>query len=205
MSHTTASADGSAMAAALEAALEHGEREADPAEVADADHRLEELLDRVDGPVEPTSDAAEASNPHAPTSAVILPAVSTRTAVALSVKGTGVTLSVRGVADPVTARLDHGVAREVVERAVVNGDRVVVEHTAGQEPLVVGVLQTRVPEALTLRAKKIHIEGEQEVLLRSGRGAMRIRQDGDVEVVGSRISAMSRGLFRLVGRVLRLN
>ncbi len=27
----------------------------------------------------------------------------------------------------------------------------------------------------------------------------------DVELVGSRISAMSRGLFRLVGRVLRLN
>ena len=34
---------------------------------------------------------------------------------------------------------------------------------------------------------------------------MRIREDGDVEIVGSRIAAMSRGLFRLVGRVLQLN
>jgi hypothetical protein len=70
---------------------------------------------------------------------------------------------------------------------------------------VVGVLQTRIPRELTLKADKIHIDARHELLLRSGRGAMRIRQDGDVELVGSRISAMSRGLFRLVGRVLRLN
>ena len=49
------------------------------------------------------------------------------------------------------------------------------------------------------------IEAEREILIRSGRGAMRIREDGDIEVVGSRISTMSRGLFRIVGRVLRLN
>jgi len=30
-------------------------------------------------------------------------------------------------------------------------------------------------------------------------------EDGDVEVVGSRILTMSRGLFRILGRVLRLN
>ncbi len=71
--------------------------------------------------------------------------------------------------------------------------------------MVVGVLQTKIPTELILKAKKLHLEGEQEVLLRSGRGAMRIRQDGDVEIVGSRIAAMSPGLFRLVGRVLRLN
>ena len=43
------------------------------------------------------------------------------------------------------------------------------------------------------------------VVLRAGRGALRLREDGDVELVGSRISTMSRGLFRIVGRVLRLN
>ncbi|MCA9622723.1 MAG: hypothetical protein KC731_27075, partial [Myxococcales bacterium] len=89
--------------------------------------------------------------------------------------------------------------------AVERGERVVVEQVGDEAPVVVGLLQTQTAEALVLKAKKIHIEGEQEVLIRSGRGAMRIRQDGDVELVGSRISAMSRGLFRLVGRVLRLN
>jgi hypothetical protein len=48
------------------------------------------------------------------------------------------------------------------------------------------------------------LEGEREILLRSGRGAIRIREDGDIEVVGSRISAASRELFRIVGRLLRL-
>ena len=44
-----------------------------------------------------------------------------------------------------------------------------------------------------------------EVLIWAGRAALRIREDGDVELVGSRILTMSRGLFRIVGRVLRLN
>ncbi|MEZ4311015.1 MAG: hypothetical protein R3F14_23480 [Polyangiaceae bacterium] len=43
------------------------------------------------------------------------------------------------------------------------------------------------------------------MLLRAGRAALRLREDGDVELVGSRISAASRGLFRIVGRILRLN
>jgi hypothetical protein len=75
----------------------------------------------------------------------------------------------------------------------------------GPPPLVVGVLQTRRPRELKLRAGTVTIEGEQEVLIRAGRAAIRLREDGDIEIVGSRISAASRGLFRLVGRILRLN
>ncbi len=51
----------------------------------------------------------------------------------------------------------------------------------------------------------VHIEGEREVLLRPGSGAVRVREDGDIEIMGSRIGAASRGLFRLVGRILWLN
>lgn len=188
---------------ALEQALEAGQKNADPIEVSEADSRLQELLDKVDAP-QPSSDEAAASAPGKP-GAVVLPSVSTRTAQPLGIKGRDISLRVRGLDEPVQAKLEVGVARAVVETAISNGDRVVVEQSPGQEPLVVGVLTTRIPEELTLRAKKIHIEGDQEVLIRSGRGAMRVRQDGDVELVGSRISAMSRGLFRLVGRVLRLN
>ena len=36
-------------------------------------------------------------------------------------------------------------------------------------------------------------------------GLADVDEDGDVEMVGSRIVSMSRGLYRLVGRVLRLN
>ena len=78
--------------------------------------------------------------------------------------------------------------------------------SAGAVPIVVGMVQTKAaPETLELRADRIVIEAGKELLLRSGRGALRIREDGDVELVGSRISTVSRGLFRVVGKILRLN
>jgi hypothetical protein len=185
----------------VEEALERGAREADPAEVAEADSRLEELLDKVADP--PVSQApADMSTALAPGA---LAGVAMRTAQPVALHGRTVSLRVRGAASEVTAELGPGVEAEVVKQAVTNGDVVIVECVEGETPLVVGVLQRRLPREINLKARKIHIEGDEEVLLRSGRGAMRIRQDGDVELVGSRIAAMSRGLFRLVGRVLRLN
>ncbi len=186
----------------IEEAFARGEKHADPAEVAAADSRLEELLEKVADtvvaqPVEQPQAAAGAG--------AALAGVAMRTATVVRLKGQLVALRCRGVADEVEAELAPGVAREVVAQAAKNGDAVVVECAPQGPPLVVGVLQTRVPREITIKAQKVHIEGEQEVLLRSGRGAMRVRSDGDVELVGSRISAMSRGLFRLVGRVLRLN
>jgi uncharacterized protein YjlB len=86
-----------------------------------------------------------------------------------------------------------------------SGERVMVEADEEGAWVVVGVLRSRVPEKLRLTGETIEIEAEREVLLRAGTGAVRIRQDGDIEIVGSRISAASRGLFRLVGRMLRLN
>jgi hypothetical protein len=193
-------------------ALERGAREADPVEVAEADSRLdeleaktqriEELLGKVDVP--PVS-AQPVAAPRAAAAPAGLGGVAMRTAVPVAVRGRIVQLRVRGVAAEVTAELAPGVSPEVVSLAAKNGDAVVVECVEGEAPLVVGVLQTRVPRELVLKAEKIQIEGDEELLLRSGRGALRIRRDGDVELVGSRISAMSRGLFRLVGRVLRLN
>jgi len=188
--------------AVLQKALERGAREADRDEVADADRRLDELLEKV---ADPPVSQAPSVEPKPAKVAPALSGVAMRTARPVSIKGREVMLRARGVDGQVPAELAPGVARELVEGAIINGDSVIVECVPGEVALVVGILQTRIPEQLTLRAKKLHLEGEQEVLLRSGRGAMRIRQDGDVEIVGSRISAMSRGLFRLVGRVLRLN
>ncbi len=196
--------DEGSVQAVLEEAFERGKRDADPGEVADADHRLQELLDKVGDPSaqpEPPVAATDKRSGDVPD----LTTVAMRTATPRAVKGRSVTMVVRGLAEPVEGTLGPGVSAEVVALAARNGDAVVLECARGQVPVVVGVLQTKIPNELTIKAKKLHLEGEQEVLLRSGRGAMRIRQDGDVEIVGSRIAAMSRGLFRLVGRVLRLN
>ncbi len=93
----------------------------------------------------------------------------------------------------------------VVADACANGDAVLVETVPGEEPAIVGVLLTQRPREVRLRARTIHIDGDEEVLVRAGGAAIRLRADGDIELVGSRVSAASRGLFRIVGRMLRLN
>jgi hypothetical protein len=109
----------------------------------------------------------------------------------------------RGSSELVAADIASGVEAELIEECAAEHGSVLVE--PGPPATIVGVLQTRRPRDLKLRAKKIEIEGESEVVLRAGRSALRLREDGDIELVGSRIHAASRGLFRLVGRILRLN
>jgi len=76
--------DDGSVQAVLDEALERGKREADPAEVADADCRLQELLDKV---ADPPAVAERAAAPAGATEAPDLTAVTMRTAVPLGVKG----------------------------------------------------------------------------------------------------------------------
>lgn len=153
---------------------------------------IERLLDHV--PVE---------TPAAVPQQAAAPAL--RTARVVAVRGAEVQIAYRGRGAPVTATLDAGVDRELVQRAMAGNEAVLVEMDPEVGPVIVGVVQTRLPESVEIKARKITLDAEEELTLRAGRGAMRIREDGDVELVGSRISTMSRGLFRIVGRVLRLN
>jgi hypothetical protein len=106
--------------------------------------------------------------------------------------------------------LDLDVDPALIARAADSGDRVLLEEDGDEPPVVVGVIATRLPESgrgevLELRARTIILDAEDELVLRSGKAGMRLREDGDVELVGSRIVTVSRGLFRLVGKMLRLN
>jgi hypothetical protein len=139
----------------------------------------------------------------APIAAARLPALAMARVV--RVEREGALVAVRGRAEPVLASIGDDVDRELVERAAKVGDAVLVEVVEGEAPVVAGVVQRRIPPDIELRAATVTIEAEREVVLRAGRSALRIREDGDVELVGSRLLAMSRGLFRIVGRVLRLN
>jgi hypothetical protein len=163
-------------------------------------HLFEHLAPMDGGPEAAAAPDAEAA---AAPGAEAVPSL--RTARVVSIKGAVAQVTWRGRREPVEADLDDGVDRELVARAMANGDAVLIEVEPGMAPIVVGVIQTKIPDTLELKARSITIDAEQEVLVRAGRGAMRIREDGDVEVVGSRIVTMSRGLFRIVGRVLRLN
>ena len=145
----------------------------------------------------PTPAAASAPSPSA--------ASGMRTARVAGVSGRRAKIALRGQAEPVDAAVAPEVDPGVVADALASGDAVLVELCEGEIPLIVAALHTRRPREIRLKATTIQIEGEEEVLVRAGRGALRIRSDGEIEVVGSRISAASRGLFRIVGRILRLN
>lgn len=127
-----------------------------------------------------------------------------RTARVVSIQGEAAKIAYRGGAEHL-CEIDGDVDIEVVARAMANGDRVLVEVDPALGPMIVGVIQTRVPAEVEIKAKRVTIEADEEVLLRAGRAAIRLREDGDVELLGSRIRAASRGLLQIVGRVLRLN
>jgi hypothetical protein len=153
------------------------------------DERVERLLDRVDAP---------APKP------IVAPAA-LRTARVSFAEGRTAELTMRGEPEPVVADVAQEVDPALVARAAETGGSVLVEIVAGAVPLVVGVVQTQLPPEVTVRADTIALEAKRELLLRAGSAALRLREDGEIEVVGGRISAVSRGLFKIVGRVLRLN
>ncbi len=106
--------------------------------------------------------------------------------------------------------VDSDVDPLLIARAIDAKERVLIEEEPGETPIVVGVVSTRLheksrPDVVELKARRIVIDAEDELVLRSGSAGMRLREDGDVELVGSRIVTVSRGLFRLVGKMLRLN
>lgn len=129
----------------------------------------------------------------------------TRSGRVLSLSGRTAMVSMRGFKNSVEVEIGAGVESDLIADAMHDGDQVLIEFCEGEKPWIVGVLQTKRPQKIRLKAATVEIEGEEEILFRSGKGALRIRSDGDVELVGSRISAASRGLFRIVGRMLRLN
>jgi hypothetical protein len=160
---------------------------------------IERILEKVE-PHPPSS--AQMQRP-AKKQAEVVPGM--RTARIAAMPAGKVQIAFRGAREPVEARLADGVERELVALAMKNRDVVLIEVEPNGAPLIVGVVQTRIPRDVVIKADTVHIEAERELLLRSKTAAVRLREDGDVEIVGSRILALSRGLFRLVGRVLRLN
>lgn len=152
-------------------------------------------------PASPSADAqAEREAPAPPRVAYGI-----RSARLVDTHGRRATVVLRGEDEAREIDLDPDCDAAVVREALETGERVMVEADEDGAWVVVGILRSRKPEKISLSAEVIEIEADREVTIRSGRGAMRIREDGEIEVVGSRISAASRGLFRLVGRMLRLN
>lgn len=137
--------------------------------------------------------------------AIAAVAMCTARVVSMEGKTRRASILARGMNTPVLAAIAPDVDLEVIEGARANGDAVLVESCEDEPPLIIAALRTRRPRELRLRGEKISIEGSKEVLLRSGFGALRIQESGHIELVGGTVNVVSRGLFRLVGRLVRLN
>jgi len=90
-------------------------------------------------------------------------------------------------------------------------DRAVTDHSLvllgewNNQSTIIGLIQTKLPDHTLISGKNIVIEASEQLTLRSGRAAIALRSDGALEMMGTRIAATSRGVFRLIGRALRLN
>jgi len=107
--------------------------------------------------------------------------------------------------DPFIAAVAAEVDRSFLNQALADGQMLLCEWPVHGVPAIVGVVQHKPPSKVRLAAEEIELDASRELLLRSGSAALRLRSGGDVELVGSRISAVSRGVMRLIGRLLRLN
>jgi len=163
-----------------------------------APNALEQLLDRVDTPAE---NSAQKPLPRA--GALPEPP---RLVLVRGVRWEGDQLEVAlRSGESLLAEVATEVERAFLNQALVDGQMLLSEWSERGTPLVVGVVQHKPPSKLRLSAEEIELDASRELLLRSGSAALRLRAGGEVELVGSRISAVSRGVMRLIGRLLRLN
>jgi len=159
---------------------------------------LEQLLEQVDSPlpdVSPTPSVRARALPEPPRLVLVR---------GLRWSGEQLEVSLR-TGDSFLATVAPEVDRALLNQALLDGQMLLSEWPERGTPLVVGVVHSRPPSKLRLVAEEIEIDASRELLLRSGSAALRLQSSGDVELVGSRISAVSRGVMRLIGRLLRLN
>lgn len=110
----------------------------------------------------------------------------------------------------VTASIDPSVDPAVLRTAIARGERVIAQPEDGAF-IVLGTLRTTATpgvddiDDLTLRAKRVAIEAEHEIRLRSGSASLVLRARGYIESIASDITSRASSLHKIVGRMIRLN
>lgn len=108
------------------------------------------------------------------------------------------------------AKLDAAVHKTVIEGACRRGERVLVEENE-EGLLVIGALRTQPTpgideaESYAIKAKRITLDGSEEVSLSTQTAAVVLRAVGEVETFAERIISRAEGVHKIVGRMLRLN
>jgi len=110
----------------------------------------------------------------------------------------------------VAGALDGALDPAVIDTALRTGERVLVQ-PEGDGWVVLGALRTRatpgIDEAdeVTIRARRLRLEGTDEVQLVSAAASLVMRVTGAVETIARDVTVRATGLHKLIGRVLHLN
>jgi hypothetical protein len=108
------------------------------------------------------------------------------------------------------AKLDPAVHPSVIEGACRRQERVLVEENE-EGFVVIGALRTQPTpgideaESYAIKAKRVTIEGAEEVSLSTQTAAVVVRAVGEVETFAERIISRAEGVHKIIGRMLRLN
>jgi len=110
----------------------------------------------------------------------------------------------------VTATLDPPLDPLVIRTALERQERVIAQ-AEGNGFVVLGALRTSATpgvdaiDDITLRAKRVAIEGQHEVRITSGSASFVMRARGYIESVATDITSRASSLHKIVGRMIRLN
>lgn len=108
------------------------------------------------------------------------------------------------------AKLDPAVHPSVIEGACRRRERVLVEENEDGF-VVIGALRTQPTpgideaESYAIKAKRVTVEGAEEVSLSAQTAAVVLRAAGEVETFADRIISRAEGVHKIIGRMLRLN
>jgi hypothetical protein len=110
----------------------------------------------------------------------------------------------------VSATLDRAVDAAVIETALRTGERLLIQ-PEGEGWVVLGALRTRATpgvdelEEVAIKARRLRLEGTDEVQIVSAAASMILRVTGAVETIARDVTVRATGLHKLIGRVLHLN
>lgn len=75
----------------------------------------------------------------------------------------------------------------------------------GEEPVLLGLLEAPPSSGPEKVPEKVHIEGEEEIVIRCGKAKIAMRADGRIEIRGGHLISRSSGPNKIKGGSVQLN
>lgn len=85
------------------------------------------------------------------------------------------------------------------------GLRAVIALPEGGEPILLGLLDPPPPAIRTDVPEKVHIEGQEEIVIQCGKSKIAMRADGRIEIRGGHLISRSSGPNKIKGGSVHLN